>query len=214
MESNFVTLLPNKSYELSTPYGGPLYVYTSESKENPPTIEIAFEDIGEHPSLITTSTFFETDKVNDYYQNLKDSIYNWTDIKTPFVEIHSIKQLQLDAFNEKPYNGDLGLYFYDLKKYLVETVLSAAAYQGDGLELSNDVLQWCSDHNLDCTAAIHQKPKIQHINSDIHAYCGRACSGNPFDMSQGVTIFSGGAVHEYGHNLQRNLLKFYGWEHQ
>ena len=211
MESSFVTLLPNKSYALSTPYGGPIYVYTSESKENPPTIKIAFENVGEHPSLITTSTSFESDKVDDYYQNLKDSIYNWTDIKTPFVEIHSIKQQQLDAFNEKHYNGDLELYFYDLKKYLVETVLSAAAYQGDGLELSSDVLQWCSDNNLDCTSTIHQKPKIQHINSDIHAYCGGACSGNPFDMSEPVTIFSGGAVHEYGHNLQRNLLKFYGW---
>jgi hypothetical protein len=210
MESSFITLLPEKSYQLSTPYGGPIYLYTSGIEDTQSTIEISFKDIGEHPSFITTNTSFDSNKISEYYQNLKDSIYNWTDIKTPFVEIHSIKQQQLDAFNDQHYNGDLELYFYDLKKYLVETVLNTAGYQGDGLELDSDVVQWCNDNNLDYASTIHQKPKIQHINSDIHAACGGACSGNPFDMSEPVTIFSGGAIHEYGHNLQRYLLEFYG----
>jgi len=212
LESNAITLIPEREYELSTPYGGPIYVYTQGNRdETPPKIEIEFENIGEHPTLITQDTSFDIDKINEYYETLKNSPYSWTDIKTPFVEIHSLKSKQLDAFSDPHYNNDLEKYFYDIKTYLVEAVLKTAGYQGDGLELSQEVKDWCDNNELDCTSPIHQKPAIQHINSDIHAQCGGACSGNPFDMREPVTIFSGGAIHEYGHNLQRLLLKFYGW---
>jgi hypothetical protein len=102
------------------------------------------------------------------------------------------------------------LYFDELKEYLVEDVLGIAGYQGAGLVLNDNMSKWCNDNNIDCTNKIHQKPKIQHIISDYHSLAGGGTSGNPFDMSKPLNIYTGSAVHEYGHNMQRNLLRFYG----
>jgi hypothetical protein len=144
---------------------------------------------------------------------LNDSLFDWVDIKTPFLEIHSLKSKMQEAvttYGFYPYNGDIPLYLTDLKTYLVDNNLNLAAFKGEGLSLSTEVQTFCSEFDLDCSSDIHSKPKIQHVNSDIHAACGGGCAGNPFDTHEPISPTGIIESHEYGHGLQRNRLKIYG----
>ena len=211
LQSNVISIEKGKEYRVSSPYGGPIYVHWRGVKENAKSFTLHFENVAKHPTLIVDSATFPEDKINEYYNKLLDTPFNYTDIKTPFLEVHTLVQLQLDAFNDKHYNGDLKRYFNDLKQYLVKDILEEAGFQGDGLNLYSNVKDWCDEVGLDCESPIHQKPKIQHINADHRAACGAGCSGNPFDITEPLTIFAGAPVHEYGHNLQTILIKPYTW---
>ena len=212
VQSYEVDLDKGREYTLSSPYGGAIYVYWEgvESNQQPFTLE--FKNVAKHPTLIVETSDFSGTKVNKYLSEIENTPFSWTDIKTPFLEIHTLVDYQKRAYTteeEGYYNGDIQLYFDELKQYLVEDVLGVAGFQGDGLTLNSDVTAWCTTNSIDCSSQIHQKPKIQHIISDYHSLAGAATSGNPFDMSEPLTIYGGAPVHEYGHNLQTTLLRFY-----
>lgn len=209
MTSAEITLEKDKEYNLSTPYGGAIYVYSQGVEVNAQPFTLEFKGILKHPTLSN----FDNESIAKFMNELENSPFDWVDIKTPFVEIHSLKSKMREAFSTGgsfPYNNNVELYFKDLKKYLIDNNLNLAGFKGDGLALNSSVAGWCSDNNLDCTSDIHKKPAIQHINSDINAHCGGGCSGNPYDASWGITPTGWGDNHEFGHNLQVGRLKIYG----
>jgi len=206
--SNPITIEKGKTYNISTPIGGPIYVYWENAENNNSPFSLEFSNITEFPSLLS----MDSDSINDFLSKITSSVYDWVDIKTPYVEIHSLKSKFQEAYTTGgyfPYNGDLTQYLQDINQYLVKNNLNLAGFKGDDLSLSSDVQNWCSSYGLDCTGDIHKKPKIQHINADIHASCGAGCSGNPYDTSWAVEPTGWGDSHEYGHNLQRARLKIY-----
>ncbi len=207
--SNPTTIEKEKEYILSSPIGGPIYIKSDAIEENATSFTIEFENIVKFPSLMN----LDSDTISNFTNEITTSVFNWIDIKTPFIEIHTIKSkfdLSYTTQGYFPYNGDLTKYLEDINHYLVVNNLNLAGFKGEGLYLSSEVQDWCSAYNLDCTSDIHKKPAIQHINSDIHALCGSGCSGNPYDASWSIEPTGWGDSHEYGHNLQRARLKIYG----
>ena len=209
MQSHVITLEVGKEYNISTPYGGPIYIY-SEASTSPTEFTLAFKNIVKHPTLLDLSpegiSKFKTEFESP------NNIFDWVDVKTPFIEIHALKDRFKGSYTTAgfyPYDGDLELYLKELKIYLSDTVFGLAGFAGEGLSLSNELQTFCSNNNLDCTGTIHNKPKAQHINVDFKASCGAACSGNPYDTAGFLTPTNQLDAHEIGHGLQRKRLKIY-----
>lgn len=209
----------------STPYGGPIYIGWDGVSSTPENFTLEFENIATHPKLES----FDDASIQTYLTELENTPFNWTDIKTPYAEIHSLKPYMFTAFSQ--YDGnktngytveDVKKFIADLNKYLIAGNYSYAGFQGVGLpELNTEVTNFCTERGFDqalydgvtknlCTdSSIHAKPNTQHINSDINAQCGALCSGNPFDSYAPINPFGWGENHEMGHNLQRGRLKIY-----
>ena len=225
MSSPVITLAAGKTYTFSTPYGGPLYVgwMGVESGATPFTLE--FSDVLANPLLQA----FDAIEIQSFLNELLLSKSDWVDIKTPYAEIHSLKSYVLQSFAQQDGNSsngytpeDVQAYIEDLNGYLIAGNYEYAGFSGGGLSgLDAEVTDFCtrfglnsvvydgSTRNLCTDAAIHTKPKIQHINADVNAACGSLCSGNPFDSSAPIDPLGWGENHEMGHNLQRARMKIY-----
>jgi len=226
MASPTVTLNAGQTYTFSTPYGGPIYVGWDAVASGATPFTLAFNGVLENPLLMA----FDENSITAFLNSITVANSNWVDIKTPFVEIHSLKSHMLEAFSSQDGNKsngytpqDVQAYIYDLNHYLIASNLSYAGFSGEGLfPLSAEVEAFCatrglvsasysgSTKNLCTDNVIHRKPKIQHINSDVHAACGSLCSGNPFDSGGYIDPLGWGESHELGHNLQRARTKVYG----
>ena len=207
--SNPVTLQKGKTYTLSSPAGGPIYLKWDGVEENATSFSVEFENVVEFPSLMDLTT----QSITSFTNVIESSPFDWIDIKTPFVEIHTLKNKFDFSYTTSgyfPYDGDLTHYLEDINHYTVLNNLNLAGFVGDDLSLTSGVADWCSEFGLDCSSDVHKKPAIQHINADVHSLCGNGCSGNPFDVDWSVTPTGWGESHEYGHNLQRTRLKIYG----
>ena len=209
-----VSIDAGESMSFSTPYGGPVYVWTKgeESTGGPITIEVT--NAQSTPLLQA----FDQNSIQEFSDQMSASNKSWVDIKTPFAEIHSLKGHMEKAFdNHNPENQDYTAtdvkdYIDELNHYLISNNYAYAGFADDSLpELNANVSAFCSDNHLDCTnEVIHRRPKKQHINSDVHAQCGGLCAGNPFDSGSPIAPLGWGENHEMGHNLQRGRLKIYG----
>jgi len=203
LQSNQIKIEKGKSYKLSTPHGGGIYVYSKAVESDAVAFSLKFENVAQHPFLEA----FDEASINAFSSKLDTSTINWVDIKTPFVEIHSLTSKIKEALSSYP---TVKAYLDDVKMYLIDNNLNLAGFVGDGLFLNSSVASFCDEKTLDCTnALIHKKPKVQHINSDHKAACGSGCSGNPFDVSWAVEARGWGDNHEFGHNLQVKRMKIY-----
>ena len=225
MTSPEITLEAGKTYTLSSPYGGPVYVYWDAVSSNPVPFALKFTGVLDTPLL---KAFTDT-AITKFLTTMLNSPSDWVDIKTPFAEIHSLKANMLTAFAKQDgdsTNGytvaDVKAYIKDLNHYLILGNYAYAGFTGSGLPALNaKVTSFCNTLGLSsvnyagtttnlCTdATIHAKPKIQHINSDVNAACGALCAGNPFDSGYPIMPLDWGENHEMGHNLQRARLKIY-----
>ncbi|MGI9303547.1 MAG: ImpA family metalloprotease, partial [Gammaproteobacteria bacterium] len=176
---------------------------------------IEFDGILRHPLL----SDFSATAIQQYLTELESGVFDWTDVKTPFAEVHSLTRHMLRSFARQDgdeSNGytvaDVQEFLSELNTYTIISHLSFAGFVGVGLTpVNTNVLAFCTARNLNCTdPVIHRKPKVQHINADNRALCGFACAGNPFDKGGAIAPLSGKENHEMGHNLQRNRLKIYG----
>ena len=226
LASNEVTIAPGQSYTLSTPYGGPVYVWSRGVNDAPDAYSVNFENVLPNPLLEN----FDSASIQVFSDELLSTASDWVDIRTPFAEIHSLKSHMISALNKQDGNKDNGYtsedvqtYISDLNDYLITGNYEYAGISDAALApLDNDVQQFCTDFGLTAVAyqgsvrnlcddtAIHEKPKVQHINADIRAACGSLCAGNPFDSGSPIMPLGWGENHEMGHNLQRSRLKIYG----
>ncbi|WP_287603400.1 ImpA family metalloprotease [Thiothrix sp.] len=225
LSSTVLTLEVGKTYTLSTPRGGPVYIGWEgvASGATPFTVEI--NGVLENPLLDA----FDELSVQSFLQDLELSDSDWVDIKTPYAEVHVPKSYMRTSFAQQDgdkANGytpeDVQAYVDDLNNYLIAGNYAFAGFSGAGLPaLSDEVRQFCdmqglsnalydgNDTNLCADSKIHVKPKIQHINADAAASCGALCAGNPFDSGSPIMPLDWGENHEMGHNLQRGRLNIY-----
>lgn len=224
LSSQIVTLEKGRTYTLSTPYGGPVYLgWFGTDSATPFSVDMT--GVLENPLLEE----FDEIAIQSFLNDVLVTDSDWIDIKTPYAEIHTLKANMLEAFAEQDGNAansyttqDVQDYISDLNTYLIAGNYGYAGFAGEGLPpLSAEVNTFCSGSGLDnvdydgsvknlCTdATIHAKPAVQHINSDIQALCGGLCAGNPFDSGYPVMPLGWGENHEMGHNLQRTRLKIY-----
>jgi hypothetical protein len=214
VSSQWIEITPGQTIHISTPYGGPLYLYWSAQSANPkPTVSFEFENILEHPFLDLDGSETAQQKaqeIADFASKIaQNDNFSWFDIKTPFAEIHTLGANMMYVINNATYDGNVSKYIEYLNKYLILGNYHLAGFNGGGLApLNPSVSQFCNDHQLNCTdPVIHQKPKIQHMNSDANSLCGNACAGNPIDFDHGIDPIAQLPNHEMGHNLQRERMK-------
>lgn len=189
---------------LTSPYGGTLQVVTPASDQDE-TVSLKISQVTQHAVLEDASAYAS------YYETLSDSVVDFTEIKTPYIQIHSRTDMMLQAISQDPYNGDLELFFSQLEHYMIQDTYNLAGFVGDILEHNTAITSFCADYGWDCTSPeIHASPAIQHINIDAYAHCGGGCSGNPYDQSWVLGPLGWGETHEIGHNLQRPRMNVYG----
>jgi Immunomodulating metalloprotease helical domain/Peptidase M60, enhancin and enhancin-like/N-terminal domain of M60-like peptidases len=225
MSSPSITLKAGQSYTFSTPYGGPLYLGWTAVQTGATSFTVELANVLDNPLLDA----FDDASINLFLNEVETTDSDWVDIKTPFVEIHTLKANMLSSFKKQDGNSnngytlmDVQAYIDDLNHYLILGNYAYAGFTGTGLpQLNAEVQSFCAAFQLTsvvydgttknlCTdAVIHAKPKIQHINSDVNAACGGMCAGNPFDSGSPIDPLGWGENHEMGHNLQRDRLDIY-----
>ncbi|MBX2883501.1 MAG: ImpA family metalloprotease [Granulosicoccus sp.] len=215
--SHPIAMPVNSSVTMSSPIGGPVYVHwdANTNDDSSPDITLEIEGAVAHPFL----NDFTDNSISTFTSALNTDVFDWVDIKTPAVEVHSRFDLLVQALNREDgdsENGhtqnDVQRWVGNLNTYLIGSALSLAGFNDDSIApMNHNVAAFCSERQLDCAdTQLHRKPPLQHINADLRASCGDLCSGNPFDSNSPINPLGYGESHEMGHNLQRHRLNFYG----
>jgi immunomodulating metalloprotease len=203
LQSPEIPLEKGRPLTLSSPYGGALQLVTLEGS-GLQSISIRIIDVAQHPVLE------DLQNAEAYVEELENSPFDFTEIKTPYIQIHAKTDMMSSAFAAERYAGDVEKFFNYLDVYMIQDMYNLAGFAGEGLALNNSVATYCETLNWDCTSAlVHQAPAVQHINIDQYAHCGGGCAGNPYDQSWPLDPLGWGETHETGHNLQRSRLGIY-----
>jgi hypothetical protein len=215
LASNPVALAAGQSITISSPVGGPVYVYLPAQSGDISAFNIEIAGGVQHPMLDTSSD----SNLQEFTQQISQQDFDWVDIKTPYVEVHSLTEHMqttiASGLAQTPgatAEDIIELWVDELDNFLIQSNLSLAGFSGEGLpSINTNVMNFCNRFNLNCNDPdIHRKPPRQHIVADYNASCGDFCSGNPFDLNRAVIPLGFGESHEMGHNLQRHRLNFYG----
>lgn len=202
LKSPTIPLVSGAPVTFASPYGGTLQLHVPGSSEDR-TLTLVIDGAAQHEVLDLG------EDTTAYAAALADSPFPFTEIRNPYVQVHSKVSMMLDSIDA--YDGDLDLFFADLERYMIQDTYNLAGFVGEGLEQSQAVLDFCSDAGWDCTDPdIHGKPAVQHINVDTYAHCGGGCSGNPYDQAWALGPLGWGETHEIGHNLQTGRIRIYG----
>ena len=188
---------------ISTPYGGALQIVTNEA-DSADVISLRVTNVSQHPVLEDMAD------LGEYLADLEETVFDFTEIKTPFVQIHAQTDMMRTAFNAERYFDDTDLFFEYLETYMIQDTYNLAGFAGSTLSLNDSVTSYCQTLGWDCEAAnTHSAPSVQHINIDAYAHCGGGCAGNPYDQAWPLDPLGWGETHEIGHNLQRARLGIY-----
>jgi len=201
LQSPRMALAAGEELTLTSPYGGTLQIEVGESAEEQ-DIVLWLRGVARHAVL---EDFALGSK---YAQELAATPFAFTEIKTPYLQVHSRTDMMLRAFDDEPYNGNLTHFFADLDRYMIKDTYNLAGFAADDLQLNSKVRAFCDLNGWNCTSrSVHGRPKVQHINVDKYAHCGGGCAGNPYDQTWDLGPLKWGETHEIGHNLQRGRMK-------
>lgn len=201
LRSQSVLIRAGETIALTSPYGGTIQL----DPRGEQTLTLQVDNAAEQAFM---NDMTQTDQ---YIADLDATQLSWTQISTPFVQIHALVQHMRTGISNAPYSGDMKKYLDDIWTFLIQDSYNLAGFVGEGLSHSQAITNLCQSLQWNCnSASIHGAPKVQHINVDKHAHCGGACSGNPYDQSGPIRPKGWGESHEIGHNLQRSRLKIYG----
>lgn len=209
-----------------SPYGGTLQLSFSGAAD--PAVEIQIQGTAKHPFYDTTQG---TPDESAFLQDIQTSKLGWFEIKTPYIELHSLISkftIALLPASTAPastvYPNPSKPYFntatksIDLKKYVAEAekYITVDGYQlfglpPAGMELNSHILGVCTRLGWDCTSStVHKKRATQHFHVDYVAACGAMCSTDPITTGENVNPRGWGESHELGHLLVR--FKVYDWK--
>ncbi len=200
-----LTLAANKPLEFSTPYGGPIYLHISGSKDF--NIKVTAEGVTKHPTI---TDFSDAQQILTFNELLENTELPHIDLRTDGAEQH----LRRDRFTNaiKGNFPNVNALLNSIANDHINNLYGLAGFklQGKALteSLPTDVLSTCQGlFGSDCIDnAIHTRTMIQHANYDQNAHCGAGCSGNPWDAGWNINPTGWGDNHELGHNLQTNRL--------
>lgn len=197
---------------LSSPWGGPIYLFTTpvDASSTGVTVEVEAKNVGEHACLLDAH---DSASVADYPRRLRENPLPHTDVKLPGLELH-VRKDRLDTLS-RDYRDDAAAMVDDLRHVFLEQGYRLAGFKVPEMPLtqtlSADVQLVCGHLGWNCLdETLHDRQVIQHVNYDGISTCGNGCSGNPIDIDWSVEPLGWGESHELGHNLQRRKLAV-GW---
>lgn len=206
LASPAIPLAAGESLSLTSPYGGTLQLVYSDAAEAQ-TVQLELQGTVQHPFLQYSDSMDQS----AFAAALQHNPLSWAEIRSPFAEIHSLRERLNESINDSRYAGSSQLFLDDLFEYMLRDAYALAGFQGGGVQLAPLVAQKCTSLGWDCSdPQIHGLPAVQHINVDRFSHCGYGCSGNPYDQAWALDPYGWGESHELGHNLQRNRLKIHG----
>jgi hypothetical protein len=195
-----------QSVTITSPYGGPLYLFLTASTSGAQTVTVQVDGVITHP-LLRDAT--DPAQVTAFEAEVANTPTNWVIVTSDAFTLHS----SLTNFRSTltSYSNNIAKFASDIWTYTIKDIYELAGFNmaSGKLSLPATVASFCTAHGWDCTGTQHRRDQMQHAISDM-ASCGSGCSGNPFDMNGGFTPLDWGVAHEIGHNLQRDRLKIFG----
>ncbi len=182
---------------LTSPYGGPIQIGFDTHDQS---VEFRFEGVGEHPFWDGPEDDFTFDR------QLARGDYDWAEFSTPHFEVHSTLLKMRESLQNPNWNTGTKLAAA-ITRYIHNLPHVLAGLQGPGI----DVVPEIHDFALQKGWQIDSINKVKHMNAD-QATCGYGCSGNPYDAYWAFSPTQHGDIHELGHGLEKDRLRFDGWD--
>lgn len=201
-----VPLVSGQTVTLTSPFGGPLYLFVNAAS-GAPAITVQVNGVITHPVLRDMN---DPAQVAAFKAELDSTPTNWVGITTDFLTVHSNVPHMRSTL--AAHGGDMGLLAQRIGTYMVKDTYELAGFNSatGGFSLPASVTAFCSTAGWDCTGTQHRRDVMQHVIADTVAACGAGCSGNPYDQNWALEPLGWGETHEIGHNLQRSRLNIYG----
>lgn len=201
-----VTLGAGASLTLTSPFGGPLYLFI-QAAAGAPTVQVEVEGVTTHPML---RNLRDAAEVAAFKAELTTTPTNWVGLSTDFLTVHSNVAHMRTTLTA--HGRDMNLLADRLWTYLVKDTYELAGFNSSSgeFQLPTSVSSFCTDAGWDCAGSHHRRDTMQHVIADTVAACGAGCSGNPYDQNWALEPLGWGETHEIGHNLQRNRTMIYG----
>jgi hypothetical protein len=201
-----VALTKDQTVTVTSPFGGPLYLFVSAAS-GAPTVSVAVDGVITHPVLRDMN---DAAQVAAFQAELDSTPTNWIGIATDFLTIHSTLPHMRTTL--AAHGGNMALLADRLSTYMVQDTYELAGFNSASgrFSLPASVIAFCTSAGWDCTGTQHRRDVMQHVIADTVAACGSGCSGNPYDQNSAVEPLGWLETHEIGHNLQRARLKIYG----
>jgi immunomodulating metalloprotease len=201
-----VPLVSSKPVTITSPFGGPLYLFLG-SMAGAPNIKLQVDGVITHPVLRNAN---DTAQIAAFQAEVASTPTNWVAITTDFLTVHS--NLNNFTTTMAAYGNDMTKLTSNVWTYMVKDTYELAGFNSattGTFVLPSSVTAFCNSAGWDCTGLQHRRDIMQHVISDNYAACGSGCSGNPYDQNWALEPIGWGETHEIGHNLQRNRLNIY-----
>ncbi len=203
--SNAITIRPGESYTVSTPKGGTAF-FVNQSSATMENIQISFENILNNPYLDE----FDDKSIEDFALELITTPFNYVDVITPHIQLHSTTSNMLQAFDN--FDGGPKAYIGALLTYWGEVNYTYGGFIGDGVPArSEEIDKFFEDMDLTAYANdtnIHERGPEQSYSD--RASCGYMCAtGDMTDSPAPFDPFGWGESHELGHKMQNYYTKIY-----
>ena len=207
LASPHVPLEPGRSVTLTSPFGGPLYLFV-DAAGAAPAVTVDVSGVITHPVLRDVR---DAAQVAAFKAELASTPTHWVGVTTDFLTVHS----NLTHFRQTlaDNGGDLDRVLSQIWTYMVKDTYELAGFNAataGTFSLPAGVSAFCTAAGWDCTGPQHRRDVMQHVIVDNYAACGAGCSGNPYDQSWALSPLGWGETHEIGHNLQTGRLNIYG----
>ena len=204
LSSARITLEKGQPFKITSPYGGPVQIWVDRHTDNPVTTRIRLRNVAQHPVWNGPETSQE------FLAGLDSGVFNWAEFKTDGFEIHSRLDLMKKSLNSPLIGGNIDELSRLTLEYFYQNIHNLAGYQGQDLNLSEEVADFCSSRGWDCVnSKIHGLTRIKHMNAD-RAVAGYGTAGNPYDAFWAFNPLGWGDAHEIGHWMQPGRLRIYG----
>jgi hypothetical protein len=202
-----VPLAAGGTLTLTSPFGGPVYLFVSAAA-GAPAVNVSIEGAISHPVLRDAS---DPAQVAAFQTAVANTPTRWVGVSTDFLTLHS----KLDRFQTSMagYGGDVARLSADIWTWMIKDTYELAGFNAGSsgtFSLPANVSAFCSSAGWDCTGSQHRRDTMQHVVADNHANCGSGCSGNPYDQDWALDPLGWGETHEIGHGIQPARLRIFG----
>lgn len=193
-------IAPGESIKITSSYGGILFIGASKDNER---VSFRFENVAQHP---VWAYWMSDEEKSKFEHRLAEDKFDWAEVITPNFELHSKRDKMIESLNHEFWKGDIDTFIDAINTYTSNYPYSLAGFQGPGIESIKEVTDFADAHNI----TIKRVDFVKHYNAD-QAACGYGCSGNPYDAYWAFNPVSHGDLHEIGHALESDRLRFEGW---
>jgi hypothetical protein len=189
-----------ESIKITSAYGGILFIGASKDNEK---VSFEFENVAQHP---VWAYWMSDSQKAKFEQDLANNRFDWAEVITPNFELHSKIDKMIESLNHEFWRGDVDTFINAINTYTSNYPYSLAGFQGSGIENIPEVTSFADAHDIQITKV----NLVKHYNAD-QAACGYGCSGNPYDAYWAFNPVGHGDLHEIGHALESDRLRFEGW---